>query len=316
MINNTSEDGRPYFLTAYHCGINAGKPPPWWSTGTSRVRPAVNRAADPRTSSRPERPLRAFSATSDFKLLELDDEPDASYGVKYAGWDRSSVDPSLAVAIHHPNTDEKSISFENDPLTTTTYLQSASPGNGTHLRIADWDLGTTEPGSSGSPLFNPAHRIVGQLHGGYAACGNDESDWYGRLSVSWDGDGTAATRLSDWLDPGGTGALTTDLYDPSWVGPQPGDHANLQIGAAKPNPFTAPMLLAYTVDRDSDVAARIFDIRGCLVRDLGVQTASFGDNNLFWNGRDGGGRTVPAGLYIVEMTAEGVTQRTRVVFLH
>ncbi|MCA9874292.1 MAG: hypothetical protein KC441_11575, partial [Anaerolineales bacterium] len=107
-------------------------------------------------------------------------------------------------------TDEKRISFEYDATSTTSYLNPAVPGDGTHIRIADWDLGTTEPGSSGSPLYNPAQRIIGQLHGGYAACGNNLSDWYGRLSVSWMGGGTAATRLSNWLDPLNTGTLVFD----------------------------------------------------------------------------------------------------------
>ncbi|HNU83421.1 MAG TPA: T9SS C-terminal target domain-containing protein, partial [Thermoanaerobaculia bacterium] len=60
---------------------------------------------------------------------------------------------------------------------------------------------TTEPGSSGSPLFDPNHRIVGQLHGGSAACGNNLSDYYGRFSVSWTGGGSNTSRLSNWLDP-------------------------------------------------------------------------------------------------------------------
>ena len=79
----------------------------------------------------------------------------------------------------------------------------------THIRVHDWDAGTTEPGSSGSHLFDQNHCVVGQLGGGFAACGNDEPDWYGRLSVSWTGGGTSATRLSDWLDPFGNGALTS-----------------------------------------------------------------------------------------------------------
>ena len=84
------------------------------------------------------------------------------------------------------------------------------PGDGTHVRITDWDLGTTEPGSSGSPLFDQNHRIIGQLHGGYAACGNNDSDWYGRFFTSWTGGGTPATRLSDWLDPLNTGQHALD----------------------------------------------------------------------------------------------------------
>ena len=79
--------------------------------------------------------------------------------------------------------------------------------------MADWDLGATEGGSSGSPLFDQHHRIVGQLHGGQAACGNDDPDWYGRLFTSWTGDGTAGGRLSDWLDPLNSGLVTLDGRD-------------------------------------------------------------------------------------------------------
>ena len=42
----------------------------------------------------------------------------------------------------------------------------------------------TEPGSSGSPLFDQNRRIIGTLHGGFAACSNNQSDWYGRFSVT------------------------------------------------------------------------------------------------------------------------------------
>jgi hypothetical protein len=137
----------------------------------------------------------------------MDDPVDPAHEVAFAGWNNSSADPTSAVAIHHPNTDEKSISFEDDPTSTTTYLQNSVPGDGTHIRVTDWDLGTTEPGSSGSPLFDQDHHVVGQLHGGYAACGNDLSDWYGRLSVSWQ-------NISQYLDPTSTGAVTLDTYAP------------------------------------------------------------------------------------------------------
>ena len=67
------------------------------------------------------------------------------------------------------------------------------------MRVIDWDDGTTEPGSSGSPLFNQDHQVIGQLHGGGAACGNSESDWYGKFFTSWTGGGSSSTRLCDWL---------------------------------------------------------------------------------------------------------------------
>ena len=207
LMNNTAQDGRPLFLTARHCdvvevlapsvvvywnfqhpicGLAGGSSLNYYQTGSTFL---------------------AANLASDFTLIELDDLPDPALGVKYAGWDRSPADPDSAVCIHHPTTDEKSISIERDPTYTTTWAYRESPGDGTHIMVEDWDLGTTETGSSGSPLFNQDHRVVGQLHGGYASCYNDEPDWYGRLSVSWDGGGTPATRLSDHLDPIGSGVL-------------------------------------------------------------------------------------------------------------
>ena len=55
--------------------------------------------------------------------------------------------------------------------------------------------------------------MTGQLHGGDAACGFDLPDWYGKLSVSWEGGGTSATRLKDWLDPENSGATVVDGRD-------------------------------------------------------------------------------------------------------
>jgi hypothetical protein len=103
--------------------------------------------------------------------------------------------------------------YENSWCRPVGSPASGGPGDGTHIRITDWDLGTTEPGSSGSPLFDQNHRIIGQLHGGYAACGNNESDWYGRFYTSWTGGGSSSNRLSNWLDPLNTGQLTLDGRD-------------------------------------------------------------------------------------------------------
>ena len=87
-------------------------------------------------------------------------------------------------------------------------------------QIEAWErLTTTEGGSSGSGLWDENHRIVGQLHGGQAACGNSINDYYGKFSMSWDGNGStsSASRLSDWLDPQNTGVSTLDGWDPNAV---------------------------------------------------------------------------------------------------
>lgn len=210
MVNNTSNDGTPFFMTANHCRLTASAAPSlvaYWNYQTSKCGGARDgKLTDFQTGAVH---LASYSK-SDMTLLKLNSAPNTEWHVNFAGWDRSGVDATSAVAIHHPNVDEKSISFENDPTEITSYLGRTVPGDSTHVRVVDWDKGTTEPGSSGSPLFDQNHRVIGQLHGGGAACGNDESDYYGRIYTSWEGGGTATTSLKSHLDAANTGALFVD----------------------------------------------------------------------------------------------------------
>ncbi len=79
-----------------------------------------------------------------------------------------------------------------------------------------WELGVTEPGSSGSPLFDDQGRIIGQLYGGAAACSgtndNNAFDYYGRIGVAWDTGSSATTRLEDWLDPQGSNPVVLNSF--------------------------------------------------------------------------------------------------------
>ena len=133
--------------------------------------------------------------------------PDPSFDVYYLGWDARDTAPQSSVSIHQPRGDQKSISFDFDPATITSLDGSTSPGSGNYLRIVDWDIGTTEGGSSGVCLLDEASGLcVGSLTGGAAACGNDLSDWFARMNRQFTGEGTPETQLSTWLDPLGTGA--------------------------------------------------------------------------------------------------------------
>ncbi|MBK8598093.1 MAG: hypothetical protein IPN83_21455 [Holophagales bacterium] len=228
MINSvTAGPGtKQFFLTANHCGINAGNAPSlvtYWNFENSTCRPVgspESGGAGDGSSAQfmTGATFRAASAASDFTLVELDTVPPAAFNVFWAGWDRSTGESACTPAtpcpaVHHPNNDEKRISFSYVSTTTTSYNNPAVPGDGSHVR-AIWGLGVTEPGSSGSPLYSKEKRVIGQLHGGPSACGaSDLSDYYGRLSVSWVGGGTADTRLSNWLDPAGTGVMAIDGRD-------------------------------------------------------------------------------------------------------
>jgi lysyl endopeptidase len=210
MVNNTRNDRTPFFMTANHCRVNAGNAASlvvYWNYQTSSCKGSRDGKLNQFQTGSVH---LASHSRSDFTLVKLLSQPKAAWDVRYAGWDATGDIGSPAVAIHHPNTDEKSISFENDPTVLSSYGGQSSPGDSTHVRVIDWDKGTTEPGSSGSPLFDQNHRVIGQLHGGGAACGNDLSDYYGRFYTSWNGTGSPNTSLKTHLDPDGTGRLTTD----------------------------------------------------------------------------------------------------------
>ena len=247
MVNNTAENGTPYFMTANHCGINTSNAASlvvyWNFESPTCGQHGGGSLAQNQTGSF----FRSSYSSSDFTLVELDELPNPAWAITYAGWDNTSADATSAVGIHHPNTDEKSISFEYDPTTTTSYLSNTVPGDGTHVRITQWDLGTTEPGSSGSPLFDQNHHVIGQLHGGYASCTSLTSDWYGRFSVSW------THGLSTYLDPLGSGATALDTYDPYATGMQVTPGTGFASSGNQGGPFS-PVSQIYTVENAGETA--------------------------------------------------------------
>jgi len=148
------------------------------------------------------------SPPSDVNLVLIGEEIPKNYNVYYNGW--SAVDQperNLSCGIHHPAGDVKKISFTNFPITSSNC--AGGPAN-THWRVAEWRNGTTEPGSSGSPLFDSNHRTVGQLHGGTASCRVVIGGWdvYGKIARSFD------AGLRRTLDPDNSGERLCDGFDP------------------------------------------------------------------------------------------------------
>lgn len=226
LINNTSENKTPYFLTANHCFDATASPSNYvmrfnWISPNPVCASFANStdAIDNFTISGAT--LRARNANSDFMLVEINSDIPSGWDITYAGWDRTDDFPSFTVGIHHPDGDIMKICRDDDsptkvaqnagtgsPIAQTWDITTAGDG---------WELGVTEGGSSGSALFDPNGRIIGQLYGGAAGCtgtnDNDFHDFYGRFAVSWDAGSTASTRLSDWLDPAGTNPNTLDALD-------------------------------------------------------------------------------------------------------
>ena len=206
MINDTANDCKAYVLTSWHCGAGAST-----QFGFNYERSACGSGdpPGPTTYMVSGATVRGSYSTSDFTLLEMSALPPDSYNFYLSGWSHDPNPATMTWVIHHPSGDFKKISHDNDPP-----VDGINWGP-SHWRINQYEQGTTEPGSSGGPLFDQNHRIVGQLHSGTASCTSLTWDEYGKVAVSWSGGGTAASRLSDWLDPGNTGATVWDGLDGS-----------------------------------------------------------------------------------------------------
>jgi hypothetical protein len=215
MVMNVRGDFKPYFLTAAHClssSYEAATVVVYWNY-QSPICGALSGGALNQNQSGSA--LRATYSPSDFTLLELNQMPSPAFQVYYAGWDGTGNGASAAVCIHHPMGGEKAISFENQAVQSTENGSTIRNAGASYWRVIDWDSGATEPGSSGSGLWNASsHRLIGQLYGGLSACDNNESDWFGKFSSSWTGGGAAGSQLSSWLDPDGTGLTRMDGTNP------------------------------------------------------------------------------------------------------
>lgn len=271
LVNNVRSDATPYFLTAFHCGDGSTTSDfnQWIFYFNYEAAGCDFPTQEPNYNTTTGSTLRSqgeIGGGSDFILLELNATIPNSYEPYYNGWDATGSPSSSGVGIHHPSGDIKMISTYNSTLT------SASPNIGGSQMASNstWRVswaattsgqGVTEPGSSGSPLFNSTGKIVGTLSGGSSSCDNPSfNDYYGKVSYHWEDNGnTAAERLKDWLDPDNTGTTTMEGYDP--VGsnfPPPKnltgeiiDTVNIQLNWNAPDdPASTSQWYAYTTFDD------------------------------------------------------------------
>lgn len=229
LVNNTANNGIPYFLTADHCGgVEAASTVAQWqfyfnfessNCTNPTTAPTYNTITGCTIKARPS---GTQSSGTDFLLLELNTTEDnlATIGAYYNGWNRGEDPSPSGVCIHHPSGDIKKISTYTQTATVSTYT-GCTPNGHWEVKWARTatNRGITEGGSSGSPLFNNNKLVVGTLTGGSSDCNATEAqqrDLYGRFNLHWEAGGTAnANRLKPWLDPSNTGATTCAGRNPN-----------------------------------------------------------------------------------------------------
>jgi hypothetical protein len=161
LLNNPAQD--PYLLTANHC-VNsqavAQTVEAYWFYQTTSCNSGVLRSW---VHSPPGANLLATQGSNDFSLLRLQDNvPGGAY---FSGWTSTPQSAGTNVfGLHQPHGDI--------PPTVNSYLRrstgSIANTNESCLGLVNgyainWASGSSEPGSSGSGLWNSNHYLVGVL---------------------------------------------------------------------------------------------------------------------------------------------------------
>jgi hypothetical protein len=218
LINNTRMDKTPYLITADHCGNESSTSDmnEWRFYFDYQTNECFNTTEEPelKTLIGCEKIAASSNANtlgSDFFLVLLKEEVPEEYNPYFLGWNREETPSSEGFCIHHPQGDIKKISTFLNPAISANY-NSNGISNG--FWQVTWGVtvnghGVTEPGSSGSPLFDEDGYLVGTLTGGGASCSSQTSpDFYGKFSVHWEDNGSNEDeQLAPWLDPDNTGQM-------------------------------------------------------------------------------------------------------------
>ncbi|MCR5115269.1 MAG: T9SS type A sorting domain-containing protein [Bacteroidales bacterium] len=309
MVNNTARDGKQYLLSANHC-YEAGT----WKfyflyqattcngTNGSILKTATGFQLKARDNG---------NTSSDFMLVEITGTINPNFNIYLSGWDRSTsvpTNPTSCAAIHHPGGDIKKFSIPQ-------HVNNGATSGYAKFWLANWaySTGTTEQGSSGSPLFNKDKLIVGQLYAGSSSCvsGTPEGstgpsgwDLYGKLSNSWTNNNNSsnAKKLQPWLDPANTGATTLQGEYLNTVGMT---NFTQVVNALSvfPNPNSGMMTVNGTFGEGTGLC-NVYDMMGNLVVSRNIALAPEFQLNL---------NTLTPGVYMMEISENGTTHRTKVV---
>jgi len=211
LLNNVMKDGKPYLLSAYHVYMDneLAQTALYFFNYESPFCTGLN-GSDIQTVSGSVK-VAAFDSV-DLMLVKLSEMPPPSYRPFLAGWDASIIPPSNSYIIHHPNGDTKKISYDSGKCDSARYNKNFI--NYGHWKVFDWEVGTTEGGSSGGALFNKDKRVIGILSGGNASCESITYDLFSRFDKMWDYRSKESEQLKHWLDPQNTGTLQINGFDP------------------------------------------------------------------------------------------------------
>jgi len=319
LVNNTSYNGTPYIITAEHCLNNEIYPQNTvYTFRYENSECGLDDGVSDKSISGGT--LIATGDSIDFSLIELSVSPPGEYDLYFAGWDLRKTNFNSSVTLHHPNADAMKISFDFDPMETPTSV----PGDlkdyyiESNFWIKQWDIGTTEGGSSGSALFNSNKRLIGLLSGGLASCGDsigyDEiadrviyglspntDDYYSRLYFAWDYFEDEKKQLKKWLDPNSTGQLVIGGLSQKLVNVNNDIISDSKV-LVYPNPSSGEINITIPETNIMDLDIEVYNLTGGLVhRELRNYQESMSLNL----------HHLQSGIYFIRLRADNFNESTR-----
>jgi hypothetical protein len=244
LLNRTPSDFSPLFMTANHCistNAEAATLEVRWmyQTATCNGTPP-NFNTVPRTDGAIV--VKRHTGT-DWTLLGLIEPPGASF---YLGWSAGSWSSGdAATGVHHPAGSWKRISFGTSAGSSNNV--QFCDANGQNCFTANvWNVnyssGTTQGGSSGSPIMDSERRVRGTLCGGTSGCPNPTiTKRYGRMDQAF-----TNIRYFIWDI-----ASPTVFVNGGFAG-DPGNNGNNERGTAA-NPFNTVHEATFAVIETEEV---------------------------------------------------------------
>jgi PA domain/FlgD Ig-like domain len=208
------------------------------------------------------------------------------------------------------------------------------------------DLGGTDPSitipvvgltqADGTTIRNQLANGVTATIGGQHATWRTGADLNGRIRIYAPSTFASGSSTSHWeisalpnllMEPNITPSITAQadltryaFRDMGWfigstiTGVPAGGSPGVRLASA-PNPFDGRTTVAFRLDRRGPVTVDVFGIDGRRVRELARGTQDAGSHALVWDGRDDGGRSAPAGVYLVRLQSLEGTWSGRLVRL-
>ncbi len=164
----------------------------------------------------------------------------------------------------------------------------------------------SESAASGYRVY---FRAVDGYRSDLAICRLEESGWQA-LATSYDQARHLYTAASETP---GTFALLSGLGAGAASLPRA-----FSLAQNVPNPFNPSTTISYRVPEEMgapQVELKVYNLRGALVRTLVDRIHTPGMYSVEWNGRDGGGRELPSGIYFYRLKAGSTAINRKMVLI-